>query len=137
MCMDRVVKFSTTIRRSYQFSADVFEYFWGFIPDRSECESITVDDMQNSKFALTDKNISTQIVIRLSEISTDYQEIMFSDPNLIDFRIEYIDGEDYWVGFVYEVSVAYNVKFDSDLSDDKIIDMVHDLVIERCEMRLT
>ena len=111
--------------------------FWGFIPDKATCESVTVDNLQSSKFASIDKSISTQIVILLSEISTDYPEIMFDKPNIINFRIEYIDGNDYWVLFVYEVNVAYKVKFDSNLSDDKIIDMVHDLVIERCEMRLT
>lgn len=106
MCNDRLVKFSTIIRKSYQFSADVFEYFWGFIPDKSACESVTVDNMQSSKFASIDKSINAQIVILLSEISTDYPEIVFGDQNLIDFRIEHIDGKDYWVGFVYEVNVA-------------------------------
>lgn len=137
VCNDRLVKFSTIIRKSYQFSADVFEYFWGFIPDKAACESVTVDNMQSSKFASIDKSINAQIVILLSEISTDCPEIMFDEPSLIDFRIEHIDGYDYWVGFVYEVNVEYKVKFDSDLSDGKIVDMVQDLVIERCEMRLT
>lgn len=137
MYNDILVKFSTTIRKSYQFSTDVFEYFWGFIPDKTACESITVDNMQSSKFTSIDERIRTQIVILLSEISTNYPEIVFGDPNLINFRIEHIDGGDYWIGFVYEVNVAYKVKFDSNLSDGEIIDMVHDLVMERCEMHLT
>lgn len=133
---ERLLNFSATIRQSYQFSADTFEYFWGFVPDKMACESVTVDDMQRSKFVITDETIRAQIVARLVEISDDYPEIRFNNLDLVDFTIIPTNWGDYWVGFVYGVSVTFRVKHDTDFSDDEIMDKVRYIVFDRCEMRL-
>ena len=132
----QLLKFSAVIRQSYQFSADAFEYFWGFVPDRAACESVSVDDMQSSKFVLTDKTIRAQIVARLAEISDDHPEIRFDDLDLVDFAIIPTNWGDYWVGFVYEVNVTFRVEHDTDFSDDEITNIVRNLVFDRCDMRL-
>lgn len=133
---ERLLKFSAAIRQSYQFSTDTFEYFWGFVPDKTACESVTVDDMQRSKFVITDETIRAQIVARLAEISDDYPEIRFNDLDIADFSIIPTNWGGYWVGFAYGVNVICKVKQGDNFSDDEIMDKVRYIVFDRCEMRL-
>lgn len=89
MSNGRIVNFTTCVRNSSIYDDRVIKLLIGFVPTEDECESLSMEQLRNTKLATREKEHADEIINYLKDIEANYPGIMFDEPVLAYMGVEY------------------------------------------------
>lgn len=136
MSNERIVNFTTCVRNSSIYDDRVIELLIGFVPTEDECESLSMEQLRNTKLATREKEHADEIINYLKDIEANYPGIMFDEPVLAYMGVEYFDEREFFGVFEFNVCGTYSVPDGENLTDSEIRKMIDNIVFEHCEIHL-
>lgn len=136
MSNERTVHFQTSVRLGVACTGGGLRELIGFIPKEEQCESLSLKELRTTEVKRIEDSHIDDITYYLSQINSDYPEIIFDEPLLVYLGVEYYDENDFAMVFEFSVCGICYVTDGENLTDNEVRKMIDDLVFERCECKL-